>query len=479
LRFERATAIAIAGTVLRLALILRSPTFLDRLFVPDDTYYTLTIARSIAHGLGPTVDGTHLTSGFQPLLAFLLLPYPSFRLALVIGALADGLTTWLLARLTKELGGNETAAATLWALSPAAIATALNGLETSLALACIAGALVAFVLKKRWLGAVLGLCLLARVDTVFLVAALGIALARRDGAVAAAKQAAQAAVVVAPWWLYSLARFGTFIPESGAAVREQAMMYRATGMVVRDQIAWAAAAVTGPPLLDSAPLREFLGQTASGVGCALGVALALGALYFLWKTRPPAVVTALTVHALCIFLFYALYLPATWFFRRYLVPVHLLVALLIALRVRHRTAMLWIPLALAMVAPFFVWRPLVTPDQRHHGAKGYREPALEILAEAPPDAVIGSFQSGALGWFATGNQRVVNLDGVVDREAAEAVREHRIAAFAKSRGVTHLADWDVNARKLVREGKADLIPVGEAEPQGENERFVLYEIRYR
>src|SRR5207245_1716037 len=52
----------------------RSLTIIDRLFVPDDTYYTLTIARSMAHGHGPTTDGSTLTSGFQPLLGFVMTP---------------------------------------------------------------------------------------------------------------------------------------------------------------------------------------------------------------------------------------------------------------------------------------------------------------------------------------------------------------------------------------------------------------------
>src|SRR5947209_18050806 len=66
--------IAIAGFVLRLAVLLRPIGVIDKLFIPDDTYYTLTIARSLAHGHGPTVDGHTLTSGFQALLGFLMVP---------------------------------------------------------------------------------------------------------------------------------------------------------------------------------------------------------------------------------------------------------------------------------------------------------------------------------------------------------------------------------------------------------------------
>ena len=66
--------ITIVGFGLRLAVLLRPIGVIDKLFVPDDTYYTLTIARSIANGHGPTVDGHTLTSGFQALLGFLMVP---------------------------------------------------------------------------------------------------------------------------------------------------------------------------------------------------------------------------------------------------------------------------------------------------------------------------------------------------------------------------------------------------------------------
>ena len=46
--------ITVVGFVLRLAVLVRPVGVIDKLFVPDDTYYTLTIARSLAHGHGPT-----------------------------------------------------------------------------------------------------------------------------------------------------------------------------------------------------------------------------------------------------------------------------------------------------------------------------------------------------------------------------------------------------------------------------------------
>ena len=67
----------VVALLLRLLPVLGDLDTIDRKYVPDDTYYTLSIARSIAAGLGPTANGQDLTAGFQPLLAFLLVPVVS------------------------------------------------------------------------------------------------------------------------------------------------------------------------------------------------------------------------------------------------------------------------------------------------------------------------------------------------------------------------------------------------------------------
>lgn len=517
--------LALAALAIRAGLaLLRPADVLDRLFVPDDTYYTLSIARSFARGLGPTIYGTHTTSGFQPLIAFLLVPVlrccdrdptVAFRAALVIGAVADAATVWLLGRITWRLASRSLAAqagraaivaAGAWALSTSAIATSLNGLESSLAITCVLGALLAWMRASEktesvaWapVGTMLGLCLLARVDTVFFVAIAGLFMLRRAGVRAIAVAVVTALVVVMPWWLYSFTTFGSIIPESGAAVREQTMMYKEQGIVVRDQVAWATGAVVGPPLFDWTWLREALGSGASGVGFAIGILLVAGALLLARRRATHDALKILAINASCIFLFYALYLPATWFFRRYLVPVHVFTTIALTLGYAHllehhpKRARLvngalaaCMLVALVRVVDFATATPTMSADHGHHGAKGYADPAKHVLSMAPRGAVIGSFQSGALGWFATGSERdVENLDGVVDGAAARAVRERRIAAHARAVGVTHLADWEVNVKLFLdRSGdpritRSSLHPVGQTERQGDGEVFVLYAIEW-
>ncbi|HWL89232.1 MAG TPA: hypothetical protein VNO21_25690, partial [Polyangiaceae bacterium] len=160
--------IAAAGFSLRLLLAARDVTILDRLFVPDDTYYTLGIARGLARGWGPSLDGLHLTNGFQPLLAFLLVPFfavtrdpvTPLRAGWVLLALADAMSAILLARLaaralsSPQHAPTESRSAALWAcafwsFSPVAVANAMGGLETSLAVACQLACVEAWCLARE------------------------------------------------------------------------------------------------------------------------------------------------------------------------------------------------------------------------------------------------------------------------------------------------------------------------------------------
>ena len=167
-----AAVLAVGGAMilafgLRLALLARPIARLDRGFIPDDTYYTLTIARSIAHGHGPTADGTTLTSGFQPLLGFLMIPVYwvtnnldlALRLDLFLLIVVDTLIVAILAWVAFRLAGRVAAvvAAAIWAVSPVATTMALGGLETSLALLCEIGLVAAYIWAndrsstRRWL----------------------------------------------------------------------------------------------------------------------------------------------------------------------------------------------------------------------------------------------------------------------------------------------------------------------------------------
>lgn len=513
-------AIVVVGALLRIAPALRDLDTVDRIFVPDDTYYTLAISRSLAHGDGPTLGGER-TSGFQPLLAFVTVPVFAatedpdvpLRYVILLGALADLVSIWLLGRLGRRVGGESAGllAAALWALSPVAIANALGGLETGISL-CAQLALVETwcVARERGgtrrfagVGAIAGLALLARVDSVFLVAGLGLyelvtGNRRMLGVVVAA-----AAVVVAPWWGYSIAVFGSPIPESGAAVRDIVAMHREIYLKTHMAVGFASGTVIAAPIVDAGGLRDWLfGHAAAAWALWLALVGAGGAVAWRWIRRrdASAVIAVLVLHALAILAFYTFVVSALWFFRRYLVPAECVAVLLVAVGL----AWLWrgdrsrklaggllaagcLSIGLVGSARFIVISPAVSPDTGLHGAKGYREAVRDVFALLPADATVGAFQSGALAYYAPPGLRVVNLDGVVDHRAAEAGRMRKLADHARAVGMTHLVDWKFNVENFVRLSRAAtsggsvvVRTLGQARSQGpQGDQFSVLQLTWK
>jgi hypothetical protein len=471
------TGIAVLGFLLRLAILLRAIAVLDRLFVPDDSYYTLTIARSIAHGHGPTVDGHTLTSGFQALLGFLLVPVfwvtdnpdLGLRLDLALLVVVDTLTIVVLAWVAYRFAGRAAAitAAALWAVSPVAVSMALGGLETSLAIFFAMGLVAAWIWandtattrRAAFAGVVAGLAVLARVDISFLIVLLVALQLWRGPRRLLLPGAIAGAVVVAPWWIYCTIHFGTPVPTSGAAA------HRLIDVPPFSQvsIAQVAGAVAGGPFDVWQSVRDRVTEHPSqGVVLFWIIVAALVALGVVWARRrvmPQLAVAALPVFAAALMLFYA-WFGVTWYFTRYLAPVACIVALIISVGVEHvwRSRGAWrIPLFLGTAAALLVGLVVVARATNYNltaeravqptpndSATGYRDAALVVVQVPPEGAVLGSWQSGAFGYYADDRLQVINLDGVVNPDAEAAQREHRTIAYMRDRGVTWMVDWTLH-----------------------------------
>ena len=117
----------------------------------DDAFYVFSIARNLAFGRGASVDGIHLTNGFQPLIAFIYAPifwlcspndWLAIRWTLVLSGLISAVSVWLLAvlvrsliREVRELPYHLTApviSAIFWACSISLFNQTTTGLETGL-----------------------------------------------------------------------------------------------------------------------------------------------------------------------------------------------------------------------------------------------------------------------------------------------------------------------------------------------------------
>jgi hypothetical protein len=510
--------LVVIALLLRVGLAQRDLEVLDNLFVPDDTYYTLSIARSLAEGDAPSANRWHPTNGFQPLIAFLLIPAFALtedpdiplRFDLDLLALIDALNVLWIAIFARRLAGHVAAlaAAAAWAFSPVAVANALGGLESPLAI------LMTLLLLETWsrarerdrtsdavmAGVFAGLALLARIDTAFLIGSLGLLeffVGRRRTVL---RIASTATVVVAPWWIYCAVAFGTIVPESGVGVREQVLIHQATHLSFLEQWGWSIGTLIGPPFVTPGVWRHYLFSYGWGA-VLLGVPLlaALGWWGAKVARRAEASVrlpwAALILSSGLLFLFYACYLPALWFFVRYFASIYLCMALVFATWVawawQHRATHRWVSpavvtlyagatlIGLASCLTWFFVNPRSTVDFGMDGAKGYRAVARDILEQVDRNMIVGAFQSGALAYYAGEEVRVVNLDGVVFGAAHLATKEKRLDQLARSLGVTHLADWEFNLRAFERASNPGTRPefrtVGEARPQG-NDRMQLVEL---
>lgn len=474
----------------RLVVWLRPLRELDDLVLPDDTYLSLHLARSIAHGLGPFY-GLAPTNGFQPLYVFMMAPVFALtggdldlpvRIALALLVVADALAMFFTLRVALRLGCATEAVfvgGLLWALSPWSMRTSLNGLETSIAAACIAATLWQWhrvragqVSAMNWLalGALGGLACVARVDSIFLALALGLPLvwdatrvciggpadAERRGLLRGLGLAAIAAcLAVLPWIMYSARWTHDIFPTSGRAVRylKLSAVHHAPTI-----------ANTYVPMLVRA--AHALARNA-GPAVALALVLALAAWVATRGKRPShvggrlaALLPIVSFGALLVAA-YTLYIFGPWYFGRYFYPLWIPAVLAVAITAdalfkavpgtRARGA------CVALIAVIVIAGSIADPQAQALFAKeapaprGYRRAGEWARDQLPAGTIIGSSQSGALGYFAE-RLTVVNLDGVVNRDCYDAMRRGEMLDYIRHAGVRTLL-WQDDIQMIGRETK--------------------------
>ena len=252
-RLSQALALAIV-LALGLVLALAHPRFLLGTLVGDDAGYYLAIARNAALGHGLSFDRLHPTNGFNPLLPLLLVPLDRllapglglvscFRVAALVtwAALAASLLSLRsLARSVLEEAGLEERERTVAVGAVLLFAAGFvapkgyYGMDAFLVLA-LGLAYLDRVARRGLLspglgaivadGALLGGCVLARIDSIPLVAvAFAMMLARARGPASGhpaarawagiAARAACVGAIVGPYLVWNRARFGDWLPIS-------------------------------------------------------------------------------------------------------------------------------------------------------------------------------------------------------------------------------------------------------------------------
>lgn len=492
----------VVALALRMAVFARPLPALDRIFVPDDTYYTLSIARSLGHLHGPSADGHTLTSGFQPLIAFVVAPVfqitgnpdLALRFDMAFLLLCDVGIVLLLAWIGRRLAGNVAGmvAAGIWAVSPAAVRLALGGLETTLAMFAELGLVACWLWasdrpssrRGALLGVIAALAVLARVDAMALVGLVAVAILWRGPRRLLVPAAIAGALVLAPWWGYCLVQFGSPIPASGSAARALQPGGAWSSLTTS---ASSGALVNGPFAVWSS-VGGWFGEHRTTWPYWTGLALATGAAIgcAVRAVRRPAPVGAgpsaavpaavLAAFAALLIAFYG-WFNVAYYVTRYLGPVIAIETLLIGAVVGSLTrwaldrwdreprpripAGAWAGLTVVLLGlgGLLLARPLWASSiadasgARYEAATGYRPQARLTDRVVPRGATIGAAQSGALAYYAGERHPVVNLDGVVDPDAAAARRRGELGTYLLRRDVTWLADWSFNTVDLANQAR--------------------------
>lgn len=445
---------------IRLLISVQDIAYLDRLFLPDDTYYTLAISKHLFF------NHEILTSGFQPLITLFQLPIFIFtedldtavKASVLISAMIGAVSTLLLGVLLAQISTPAASrfAMLFFAISPAILINDLNGLETALTglLSLLVCLIFYFFIKKPTiekailLGVSCSLALLSRIDSVFLVFFIGLGLLYAVGVRWTFWVVFSALVTILPWWVYLYMDFGSILPESGKAVKQ---------IIEKTPHNSLAAPFALYKLTDLLAIQS-LGMVMS---LAYRIVFLGFLLYCFYKVRfgqLPLVLKLAIASALCLVLFYTFYLPAYWFFERYFYWVFVVLIILISIALTEirstfiRQSLLALCILSAMLnIPLYFSQPKAMPSLNLVGPKGYRDNALAILTNLKDNSHVAAMQSGALNYYAPKGVEVTNLDGVVNQAAYLATKQKTLYTYIKNIGVTHFADWHISRDILIKD----------------------------
>ena len=445
--------------------------------VQEDGFYSLTVAHNIALGNGPTIDGSTLTNGFQPLFTYLSVPafiiagenkYAAIRYVLMLHWIFLLTTAYLLGLIAYDAWGKQLSpwrSPVFWWVGFIYISSVLvfffnfNGLETGFLLFSYAIAWRYYQVKGieklgnlLTFGVILGMLVLVRIDAALLVAAVSLyqVLSRRERSlgVRVGRCLAVACIsllVSSPWWLYNLHYFGSFMPTSGRAYQQWIL---SSGRVEE-----AAVAVlrTMMPII-------YLGQNTfeSVVVSALRTILILAAVASLWRIRRKVFAlsvdksgaslitkrtlefgTLLLVFLGGLILSYTLTFSGSWYYTRYFSPMVLLSTLGIGLlvedmsqRIRSASTIFAMGMTIPMLTVILILHSRLSQNT-------FVTEGLKLINDyAPRESYVASFQTGTLGYF---RDRVVNLDGKVNVKAIE--YRSNLQQYLRENRIEWLCDW--------------------------------------
>lgn len=488
-------AIMLFALLIRLLVSWQPVPILVERIVLDDSLYGYQIARNIASGNGITYNGLDLTNGFQPLWVFLIAPvyllteniHTAINLILSLQAVMDVLIIFLIYKLGKQVFTEEVGvlAGFIWAVNPLILFQTMSGIDVTLYIVLVLTSIILYnkikdslaLKNSAILGALLGLTFLARGDGILLFAVVTahILLTRKKFILSKEFLAIliTALVVVSPWLMWNITTFGTLTPSSHIATYGSAH-----GLIPFYDLQEPRTFLEVLSMVGESFIRAF-GSLANQMGVVdfnlslytiLLVPIFLLGIYGFLKSYRKMIVSV--GFCLMLVLFYAGYMWGVQI--RYLTPIIPFIALFIASafsdlsgrmggyteRRIYFNNMLNIFLLAVLIAFVMAvningieqWERGYFPWQKH-----IYEDALWIRDNIPNDEIVGSFASGIPIYF--NNHTTINLDGILNYDAIDAIYNKSMYAYMKSRNITYWEESSYHNQSAIvsmRKGEFDI-----------------------
>lgn len=467
-------AIVAAACAAQLLLVTRPLAFLLANVLPDDSFYYFQIAHNIALGLGSTFDGINATNGYHPLWMVVLVGiYKLFShgavgdmvpiyIALKLSVALNVLTALAVWRILTRFSANRwlvAAGVAVWSLNPFMLFESVNGLETSLSLLLFAlfflaalrlqeGRAPQGLLGAALLGVLGGLMVLARLDAgICYFAAWWVWLLVRDRKnnwLFALEAGAIALATAAPWFVWNWSHFHMLLTSASQATTlvNHTLIVQDNGSSVLQMIKAVVYSLYNG--------GELLLQRTGALPVALAFA-GLGAAYLAGgRLAWPALRQWGAQHALLagfVLLFLAnvavRWGGRPWYFMSLNIFVAIGVMLVLGELMRDVRRRRTLAAALVCIALFFFavsWSKELrnqSPAQLDMYAM-----AAWMNANLPQGSVVGAFNAGVEGYFAS--VRVVNLDGLVNNAAYEALRTRTLYTYIRDAQLAYISDWPIS-----------------------------------
>ena len=472
------------GFAWRALFIYRDVAWITNYWLFEDFGYSLKIAKNIALGLGETFDGVVPTNGYQPLYVWLMVPVfwifnadliTPIYIAVTLLATANVATGIFIYSILFRLTGTAKWAllgVAFWMFNIAIVKDGTNGLEAGFSTMMVAATLAYYFKIDRLdrkiaigLGLLLGLSFLARVDAVFLIAAIFSALLFRNTGSLKEKTyfgiiaGLSLLVVAAPYVIWNLLNFGSPLPTSGQVTTGKSSLFDFSGIGISQLINNVEYGLyiffrmlSGAPSINgwvAQPSQNELWMPKAALALLLLPLLACAAN----KPKQDYLNTLFLYTALLLY-FYGYTIYSFVAFERYFLPAVLIFTIAFIFSIHsaigktRKISSIILAGLIALIFTSFIAKGINYYKNNFNSAFGWFHGTSELNTLASPGDVVAAFQTGNLGYFYK-QGRAINLDGVVNLDALKARKNGDLDYYLQENNVRYLADeggWVFNAK---------------------------------